>query len=112
MLVRAERLYLFRDQYLFLLPSVLVAETPQAGHATYLFSRSDSLSDFFRLYRVTTREEILKNRNNVADRLNYLGRMVHGTDKRGWIGALKNWLGEKAATAHWAESQSRTMVCR
>ena len=51
LLVRAKRLYLFRDQYLFLLPSVLVAETPQAGHATYLFSRPDSLADFFRLYR-------------------------------------------------------------
>ena len=85
LLVRAERLYLFRDQYLFLLPSVLVAETPQARHATYLFSRPDSLSDFFRLYRVTTREEILKNRNNAADRLGFLGRVVHGlTKKAGW----------------------------
>src|SRR4030095_14663418 len=46
LLDRAERLYLFRDQYLFLLPSALVAETPQAGHATYLFSGPDSLADF------------------------------------------------------------------
>ena len=47
LLVRAERLYLFRDQYLFLLPSVLVAETPQAGHATYLFSRPENLATSF-----------------------------------------------------------------
>jgi len=103
LLVRAERFYLFRDQYLFLLPSVLVAETPQAGHATYLFSRPDSLSDFFRLYRVTTREEILRNRNNGADRLSYLGRVVHGSDKKGWARALETWLGEKTATARWTE---------
>ncbi len=101
LLVRAERLYLFRDQYLFLLPSVLVAETPQAGHATYLFSRPDSLSDFFRLYRVTTREDILKNRNNAADKLGFLGRLVHGIDKQDWVERLKNWLGEKAAPSRW-----------
>ena len=103
LLVRAERLYLFRDQYLFLLPSVLVSETPQAGHATYLFSRPDSLADFFRHYRVTTREEILKNRNNAADRLGFLGRVVHGNDKQAWIDGLKDWLGEKAAPSRWAE---------
>ena len=104
LLRRAERLYLFRDQYLFLLPSILVAETPQAGHATYLFSRPENLDHFFRLYAATTKEDILKNRNNCADRLGYLGRAVHGTDKKGWLGALKNWLGEKAASAaDWAE---------
>jgi len=99
LLLRAERLYLFRDQYLFLLPSVLVAETPQAGHATYLFSRPENLDRFFRLYAATKREEILKNRNNCADGLGYLGRVVHGTDKRGWLVALKNWLGEKVEMA-------------
>ncbi len=97
----AEQVYLFRDQYLFLLPSVLVAETPQAGHATYLFSRPENIDHFFRLYADTTREEILKNRNNSADRLGYLSRVVHGPDKKSWIGALKNWLGESTyAAAH------------
>ena len=95
LVVRAKRLYLFRDQYLFLLPSVLVAETPQAGHATYLFSRPDSLADFFRLYGGTTREEILKNCNNAADKLGFLGRMVHGIDKQSWVDGLRIWLGEK-----------------
>ena len=82
---------------------MLVSETPQAGHATYLFSRPDSLADFFPLYRVTTREEILKNRNNAADRLGFLGRVVHGNDKQAWIDGLKDWLGEKAAPSRWAE---------
>jgi hypothetical protein len=54
LLQRAERLYLFRDQYLFLLPSIVIAETPQAGHATYLFSRPENLDHFFRLYAATT----------------------------------------------------------
>ena len=110
LLVRAERLYLFRDQYLFLLPSVLVAETPQAGHATYLFSRPDSLADFFRLYRATTREEILKNRNNAADRLGFLGRMVHGIDKQGWVDGLKTWLGEKTPRSVRRRGSARTKV--
>jgi len=101
LLVRAERIYLFRDQYLFLLPSALVAETPQAGHATYLFSRPENMDHFFCLYTGTTREDILKNPSNCADRLGYLARGVHSIDKKCWIGALKNWLGEKAAAAHW-----------
>lgn len=100
LLRRAERVYLFRDQYLFLLQVALVAETPQAGHATYLFSRPETMDQFFCLYPATTKEEILKNRNNSADRLGYLGRVFHGIDKKYWIGALKNWLGEKAAAAY------------
>ena len=101
LLVRAERIYLFRDEYLFLFPSALVAETPQAGHATYLFSRPENMDQFFRLYAATSREEILRNRNNSADRLGYLSRVVHGPDKKGWTGALKNWLGETTyAAAH------------
>lgn len=102
LLVRAERIYLFRDQYLFLLPSAIVAETPHAGHATYLFSRRGNMDHFLRLYAAVSREEILKNRNNAADRLGYLGRVVHGTDKQGWANGLKSWLGERAAASHWA----------
>ena len=99
LLVRAERIYLFRDQYLFLFPSAIVAETPQAGHATYLFSRPENINRFFHLYAPSTREAILKNRNNSADKLGYLGRVVHGSDNKAWIGGLRNWLGENARVA-------------
>jgi hypothetical protein len=74
--------------------SAIVAEMPQAGHATYLFSRPENIDNFFRLYGATTREEILRNRNNAADRLGFLGRMVHGTDKQGWIDGMKTSLGD------------------
>jgi hypothetical protein len=44
------------------------------------------------------------NDDNVADRLGFLGRMFHGSDKKGWLGALKSWLGEKATSAaDWME---------
>jgi hypothetical protein len=57
------------------------------------------MDDFFHLYGATTREDILKNRNNAADRLRYLGSMVHGTDKESWVDGLKTWLGERVGLA-------------
>jgi hypothetical protein len=36
-------------------------------------------------YVKTTRQAILANRNNIAESLGFLGRIVHGTDKTEWI---------------------------
>jgi hypothetical protein len=57
---------LFRTEYVFDLESVVVAETLQLGHATYLFSKPASMADFLVSYRSLTREDILQNRNNVG----------------------------------------------
>ncbi len=66
---RARRLYLFRDEYIFDLPRATAVETPQLGHATYLFSRPQSIEAFLAVYVATTKEAIRQNRANVAERL-------------------------------------------
>ena len=43
---RARRLYLYRDEYIFDLPGGIAVETPQLGHATYLFSKPQSIEAF------------------------------------------------------------------
>jgi hypothetical protein len=77
---RARRLYLFRSEYIFDLENVTVVETPQLGHATYLFTKPVDMSDFLAAYASVTKEDIRQNRDNVAERLGFLGRLIHGTN--------------------------------
>ena len=93
---RARRLYLFRDEYIFDLSRVIVVETPQLGHATYLFSKPQSIEAFLATYVATTKEAIRQNRANVAERLGFLGRVVHGSNPRVWLRTLNARLGEAA----------------
>jgi curved DNA-binding protein CbpA len=93
---RARRIYLFRDEYIFDVPRVIAVETPQLGHATYLFSKPQTIEAFLAAYVATTKEAIRQNRGNVADRLGLLGRVVHGSNPRIWLRALKARLGEAA----------------
>lgn len=85
---RARRMYLFRAEYIFDLEKIVVVETPQLGHATYLFSKHTSISEFLAVYRSTTREAILQNRDNVAERLGFLGRLIHQTKPDQWLREL------------------------
>jgi hypothetical protein len=91
---RARRLYLFRTEYIFDLETCVVVETPQLGHATYLFAKHPNASDFLALYRSTTREAILQNRNNVAEQLGFLGRLIHQTRREQWLKDLAAHLHE------------------
>ncbi len=91
---RARRLYLFRDEYLFELEREIAAETPQLGHATYLFSKPRSIEGFLATYTGATKEAIRQNRANLAERLGFLGRVVHGSNPKIWLRALKQRLGE------------------
>ena len=93
---RARRLYLFRGEYIFDLPRSIAVETPQLGHATYLFSKPQGIEAFLAVYVAATKEAIRQNRANVADRLGFLGRVVHGTNPRVWLRGLKARLGEAA----------------
>jgi hypothetical protein len=93
---RARRQYLFREEFLFELPNLVVAETPQLGHATYLFGKPCSMETFLRLYAHVSKEDIRRNRDNVAARLGFLGRIVHGANPRTWIKELRDRLGETA----------------
>lgn len=90
---RARRLYLFRSEYIFDGRAVIV-ETPQLGHATYLFSRPASMTDFLALYSRVTKDDIRHNRGNVAERLGFLCRLVHARNPRVWLKELKARLSE------------------
>ncbi len=93
---RARRLYLFREEYILDLPRVIAVETPQLGHATYLFSKPQSIETFLTAYTATTKEAIRQNRANAAEQLGFLGRVVHGSNPRLWLRTLNARLGEAA----------------
>ncbi len=94
LLRRARHLYLFRSEYVFDLEPLVVVETPQLGHATYLFSKPASMQDFLARYRSITREDILQNRTNAAEQLGFLCRLIHGQNPQTWLAELKARLGE------------------
>ncbi len=91
---RARTFYLFRDEYIFDLERGVIIETPELGHATYVFAKPRSMTVFLADYARTTKEDILDNRSNVAERLGYLGRVVHGAHPRGWLKKIKAHVGE------------------
>jgi curved DNA-binding protein CbpA len=96
---RARRLYLFRDEYILDLSKVIAVETPRLGHATYLFSKPENIEAFLTAYVATSKEAIRQNRANVAERLGFLGRVVHGSNPRIWLRSLAARLGEAADSA-------------
>jgi hypothetical protein len=93
---RARRLYLFRDEFIFELANGVVVETPQVGHATYLFAKPRNLESLLAQYTRVNKEDIRRNRENVAARLGFLGRIVHGADPGVWLKELLDKLGESA----------------
>lgn len=93
---RACRLFLFRDEYIFETPAGVAVETPQLGHATYLFAKPTSMRSFLALYTRFTKEDIRRNRDNAAAQLGFLDRIVHGANPRAWTSELRARLGEAA----------------
>jgi hypothetical protein len=91
---RAIRLYLYRDEYIFLTQTAVAVETPQVGHATYVFSRPPEMSFFLRAYSQTSKQAIRANQANCAERLGFLARIVHGRGRQSWLDELLKWLGE------------------
>ncbi len=91
---RARRQYLFREKYIFEVAGGVVVETPQLGHATYLFAKPTHIETFLVLYTRVSKEDIRRNRENVAARLGFLGRIVHGVNPRAWAKELRERLGE------------------
>lgn len=82
---RAKTWFLFRDEYLFVLASILVAEIPQPSHAAYVFRIPEDLDTFLRRYAAVSRDDIRRNRGNVGAELGFVGRVVHGTRKERWL---------------------------
>jgi hypothetical protein len=91
---RARRIYLFRDEYIFDVEKAVVIETPQLGHATYVFAKPRSMDSFLALYTKITKDDIRHNRNNAAERLSFLGRVIHGTNSRAWLKEVRQRVGE------------------
>ncbi len=58
-LARACPVYLFRCEYIFETEKAMVVETPQVGHATYVFSRPRSMDSFPYLYDSITKDDIV-----------------------------------------------------
>ena len=96
---RARRIYLFRSEYIFDLERTVVVETPQLGHATYLFSQPVSMAGFLAIYGSITKADIRHNRGNAAERLGFLRRIIHGHNPRAWLKELKSCLGESVDCA-------------
>jgi hypothetical protein len=92
---RARRLYLFRGEYIFDLEKAVVVETPQLGHATYVFAKPRSMESFLHLYTKLSKEDIRRNRDNAGERLGFLGRVIHGTNPRAWLKEIRERIGEK-----------------
>jgi hypothetical protein len=91
---RARRIYLFRDEYIFDVERAVVVETPQLGHATYVFAKPRSMDSFLALYTKITKDDIRRNRNNAAEQLGFLGRVIHGTNPKAWLKEVRQRVGE------------------
>ena len=82
---RARRTYLFREEYIFELEKAVVVETPQLGHATYLFAKPRNIDTFLALYTKTSKNNIRGNYDNTGERLGFLKRVIHGVNPRVWL---------------------------
>jgi hypothetical protein len=91
---RARKVYLFQAEYIMDLERAIVVEIPELGHATYVFAKPVDIDAFVRLYAKTSKEDIRKNRDGIAERLGFLGRVTHGANYRNWLRDLKHRVGE------------------
>jgi hypothetical protein len=76
--------------------NVLIAEIPEPGHATYLFAKPENQDDFLDRYAKLTREDIRRNRGNLATSLGFVGRVVRGKRKKRWLADVLKQAGERA----------------
>ncbi len=91
---RARKMFLFRDEYIFELERATVVEVPQQGHATYVFSRPANLDQWVREYARIAKDDVRHNRGNAAERLGFVGRVMHGRNPRTWLRDLRSKIGE------------------
>lgn len=92
---RARRIYLFRNEYIFDVEKAVVVETPQLGHATYIFSKPKNMDGFLALYTRIKKEDIRRNRDNAAEKLGFMGRVIHGSNPKAWLKEIRQRVGDK-----------------
>ena len=95
LLKRSRAVYLFRDEFIMELEKAIAVERPQCGYATYLFAQPERIEQFLGTYAAVTRDDIRRNRHNVAERLRFLSRVPHGAKHQTWFNELKVFLGEE-----------------
>jgi hypothetical protein len=64
------------------------------------------MTEFLVFYAMATREHILQNRSNVAEKLGFLSRIIHGLKPQPWLKELKLCLGEVVDYAEASEGGS------
>ena len=72
----------------------IVVEIPEQWHATYVFSRPSSLDHWVRDYATIAKDDIRRNRATAAERLGFIGRVMHGRNPRTWLRDLRAKIGE------------------
>jgi hypothetical protein len=55
------------------------------------------MEGFLVLYTKITKEDIRRNRDNVVQRLGFLGRIIHGMNPRAWLKEMRQHLGSTSA---------------
>ena len=53
---RGQNIYLLRSEFIFQLKDAMVAETPQLGHAPYVFRRPTDVAEFVHKYTIASRD--------------------------------------------------------
>jgi hypothetical protein len=91
---RTRKMFLIRAEYVFELERAIVVEVPEQGHATYIFCRPANLEQWIREYARTAKDDIRHNRTNAAERLGFIGRVLHGRNPRAWLRDLRAKIGE------------------
>src|SRR5260370_38382410 len=72
---RARTMYVFRDEYIFDLEKSVIVEVPQAGHATYVFTKPDDVKQWVWQYAKTTRQAVTPNRHSIAESCRFRPRL-------------------------------------
>lgn len=93
---RARQIYLFRNEYVFVLEGMVITEIPQFGHAAYFFRPPGTSSQFLRAYTQTTRHRIRCDPSGSRKTLGYQGRLPHLHDTAAWLEKLQHWVSGKA----------------
>lgn len=92
---RAVTWFLFREEFLFVLPGAIISEIPMPGHATYVFASPSDRENFLHRYERTSRNEIRQNAGNVASELGFVGRVVRGRKRKRWLAEVLKLAGEQ-----------------
>jgi hypothetical protein len=53
------------------------------------------MDGFLAFYTKITKDDIRRNRDSTAERLGFLGRVIHGSNPKAWLKEVRQRVGEK-----------------